>query len=686
MRKIVSLVLTLALVCSAVSLFSVSSFSAAKDEFGYDCVAYAKARFREIWGFDLHATGLNEYGVYGASGYYHNASNNGDTISNTPQTGALAVWGGSDVQKYGHVAIVESVSGSNVTYSEGGYDGHFNQETRNTSSMSKTNQPFLGYVYIKGTCDVVSKPVDLGDDFFAVIYNKDTNIPIWCEYTGNVVMGIENRTGSNQLWHFDRQSDGSYVISSAETGKAIEMYNGDTTSGNKVVAASTYWGGNYQKWNIYSQNGGYVFVSKHYPEKNLVLDMYNGDSSSGTSVITWPRKNSSNQIWGINKGNDVQLGTPGLSVKISDNRVNFYLDNNLHGETYYRVKAWKDKIGNGDPCFAKDEINEPYSGSIADGIFPAGTYQAYIEAYNYYQTKRSSIVTFTVTNNEEYTVYFDAKGGTVSPTSISVMSGNKIETLPIPKKTIELTYDSNGGFSSPIAQIDSLKIMHWTDNISMYSINHSCTPTRKETVLYAEYYKGYFTLNSEIPKRNGYAFLGWSTDKNATEPEYSAGEEIRSDKDITLYAVWKEDASCVVNIQGNITSFGDECVKIAFIKEDGQVMEKITTLQDNYAVDKLEPGKYTINVSKPNNVTREYTIEINEETKNLDIQLNLLGDINGDGKVNTMDVARANACAKGVNTLTGYDFECADINGDGKVNTMDVARMNAHAKGVSTLW
>ena len=62
------------------------------------------------------------------------------------------------------------------------------------------------------------------------------------------------------------------------------------------------------------------------------------------------------------------------------------------------------------------------------------------------------------------------------------------------------------------------------------------------------------------------------------------------------------------------------------------------------------------------------------------------GDINGDGKVNTSDVNRANLHAKGKNILTGYEFACADVNGDGKVNTSDVNRLNLHSKKKSYLW
>ncbi len=68
------------------------------------------------------------------------------------------------------------------------------------------------------------------------------------------------------------------------------------------------------------------------------------------------------------------------------------------------------------------------------------------------------------------------------------------------------------------------------------------------------------------------------------------------------------------------------------------------------------------------------------------VELHLYGDINGDGKVNIVDVARANAHAKNTKTLEDYDFSVCDVSGDGNVNIVDVARMNAHVKNTKSLW
>lgn len=106
----------------------------------------------------------------------------------------------------------------------------------------------------------------------------------------------------------------------------------------------------------------------------------------------------------------------------------------------------------------------------------------------------------------------------------------------------------------------------------------------------------------------------------------------------------------------------------------------------SYTISGIASGIYTMRVLKKNHVTREYTVTVTTGTKTQNAEIHLKGDINDDGKVNTSDVGKVNAHAKGASLLTGYQLVCADTNSDGKVNTSDVGKLNAHAKGKNLLW
>ena len=146
-----------------------------------------------------------------------------------------------------------------------------------------------------------------------------------------------------------------------------------------------------------------------------------------------------------------------------------------------------------------------------------------------------------------------------------------------------------------------------------------------------------------------------------------------------------------VEVNGIITSYGSdsESVTVQLIEAGHTEPAYEAIVFGNsaaYSFPTVPAGEYTLKVEKKNHVTREYTVTVGAENVTQDVKIHLKGDINGDGKVNTSDVGKANSHAKGTSTLTGYDFACADVNGDGKVNTSDVGKINSHAKGTNKLW
>ena len=95
-----------------------------------------------------------------------------------------------------------------------------------------------------------------------------------------------------------------------------------------------------------------------------------------------------------------------------------------------------------------------------------------------------------------------------------------------------------------------------------------------------------------------------------------------------------------------------------------------------YDIPSVAAGTYTVQVSKKNHVTREYTVTVGGNVKTLNVEIQLLGDVNGDGRVNTMDYTRLLKHVNETQPLTdAYALKCSNVNKDNRVNTMDYTRL-----------
>ena len=151
------------------------------------------------------------------------------------------------------------------------------------------------------------------------------------------------------------------------------------------------------------------------------------------------------------------------------------------------------------------------------------------------------------------------------------------------------------------------------------------------------------------------------------------------------------DSSASGTLSGTVKSFNSttDPVTVQLFKSGSSSAAYNTTVKGNsatYTISGITPGTYTMKVSKKNHVTRAYSVTVSTGTKTQNAQIHLLGDINGDGRINTSDVGKANMHAKNRKLLTGYEFACGDINGDGRINTSDVGKINMHAKDKKRLW
>ena len=106
-----------------------------------------------------------------------------------------------------------------------------------------------------------------------------------------------------------------------------------------------------------------------------------------------------------------------------------------------------------------------------------------------------------------------------------------------------------------------------------------------------------------------------------------------------------------------------------------------------YDIPEAAPGTYTMQVSKKNHVTREYTVTVSGNAKTQNAEIWLLGDVNGDGRVNAMDCTRLFMHVNKTQPLTdAYALKCADVNRDSRVNAMDCTRLFTHVNKTQPLW
>ena len=110
----------------------------------------------------------------------------------------------------------------------------------------------------------------------------------------------------------------------------------------------------------------------------------------------------------------------------------------------------------------------------------------------------------------------------------AIDNGFDYELLDDEPTTYTVTYNANGGAGAPSAQ------------------------TKTEGTA--------LTLSATAPTREGYKFLGWSADKNATSAQFAAGASYTTDSDITLYAVWSAN-SYTVNFCDGSTVLGTKSLR-----------------------------------------------------------------------------------------------------------------------------
>ncbi|MGN0181555.1 MAG: leucine-rich repeat protein [Candidatus Ornithomonoglobus sp.] len=230
-------------------------------------------------------------------------------------------------------------------------------------------------------------PVNYGDDFYAFIKNNKSGKMI-TNNNPNVILQGEIPS-DNQKWHFVRQSDGSYKISSLKDEKCLDVESASSDAGANVKV-ETDNGSTAQKWYLIKQGGNICLAAAC---TTCRLDISGGIFEDGINIQMYTSNNSDAQFFTIYV----------ISDKIPQ-YANLYTDKEVYkvGETIkfsarsdYATGFWIAVYRDGNRIIDAEKIPSEYSVSFDK----AGSYMAYISAANSAGGIDSSKIYFSVVDS-----------------------------------------------------------------------------------------------------------------------------------------------------------------------------------------------------------------------------------------------------------------------------------------------
>ena len=165
-------------------------------------------------------------------------------------------------------------------------------------------------------------------------------------------------------------------------------------------------------------------------------------------------------------------------------------------------------------------------------------------------TANAAVTLYAVWKTNDYTVSYDANGGTGAPAAQTKTHGTAL-TLSSTKptrtgytflgwaasKTATSAQYQPGGSYTANAAVTLYAVWKTNDYTVSYDANGGTGAPAAQTKTHGTA----LTLSSTKPTRTGYTFLGWAASKTATSAQYQPGGSYTANAAVTLYAVWKEN-------------------------------------------------------------------------------------------------------------------------------------------------
>ncbi len=301
-------------------------------------------------------------------------------------------------------------------------------------------------------------------------------------------------------------------------------------------------------------------------------------------------------------------------------------------------------------------------------------------------------------------ITFDANGGTVSIDSMKIPDDGYYGELPIP-------YKENAGFVNWACKSDGTMVSYsdevsctelvavWVDNAytfildanggtlsALFDNSGSYLRINSRELLSSFFLNNNkYTIDKNMFVRNDKTFKEWNTKADGSGKTYFEGELIGKDDVVLenntfkLYAIWED--------------YFDYRIKDYYVDET------------NHYISKIMAGTSGEDFKKKIEHSERYGVEV--DTKNIDgkevmytggktriyqggnvyvTYTNIvIGDVNGDGAINSADLLRIRQHLLGSKYLRGENFLASDINYDSDINSADLLRVRQHLLGTKTI-
>lgn len=570
-----------------------------KSGFGGQCTSFAWGRTYEKLGIKLPAKKYKGKGTDGLTkgDSYDSFRNNAYTwwyinkalsiypYGSAPKANSIAVWSGEGT---GHVAFVESVSGSYVYFNEanfsnykntdygGGWDKKLHKSSKN-DMKKRDNFKLLGYIYLDSSSSSSSS-------------------------TDNTV----HKTTETLVYN------GIYTLKNASSGKMLNVYAGVNSDGTKL----TTWdrdGTTDQKFYVKHNGGGkyrlYAVTSKSGSSYERAVDINIGsDGALGTS-------DDYGDIWSCSSWDDCQQF---YLVPQSDGSIVLELAS-MSGMVLASKNATEaNKNGGAITLSSYNGANtQKWFFCSEDGTEVLNPTARYSFSYDGNGAESGNGEAFTIYPGESLTVIanpFTRNGYSFAGWNVNRKSDNtwyvagkgwKTETEIAENGYTRKTYTpglsciidatwTNGSNSTESFAFNAV----WSQNVNRLVFDEVGFETISVNT------GDSVTIPDSIPEKEGHSFLGWATYEAAEEASLLPGDSFTLDGDLTLYPVWYDDT--IVNIylktkpSKQIYAVGDTVdtsqVSLYVEKNDGTV----ETVTSGFKCDKTRItalGKTTVNVS-----------------------------------------------------------------------------------------